>query len=321
MATLNPAADAGARAARRKWTPEKREALFGFFFISPWIIGFLVFTLGPMITSLVFGFYRTDLLQVWEVVGFKWFQAVFTDVLVRKAMFNTAYYAFIMVPLSTTLALLIAVLLNQNIKGQSFWRTVYYLPSVVAGAAVAILFKWLYQPDIGLLNSILNPILFRISDFLSLETPLVAPRWVFSQDWAMPSVIIMALWGAGGAMLIFLAGLRGIPTALYEAAKIDGAGPIRQFFSITIPLLTPTILFNVVLNIIASWQVFTQVLIMTQGGPNNATLTMVLHLYNTGFSQFRFGYASAQAWALFLAILVFVLFAIRSSSSWVQYER
>ena len=137
----------------------------------------------------------------------------------------------------------------------------------------------------------------------------------------MPSVIIMALWGSGGAMLIFLAGLRGIPTALYEAAKIDGAGAIRSFFAITIPLLTPTIFFNVVLNIIASWQVFTQVLIMTQGGPNNATLTAVLHLYRTGFSSFQFGYASAQAWGLFLAIMVFVLFAIRSSSSWVQYER
>ncbi len=299
-----------AETRHRVLRPVVREALAGYAFIAPWIIGFVVFTAGPMLASLYFSFFRTDLLGLWEFVGGQWYKGLMRDTLVHKAMLNTAYYAFAMVPLSTTLALLIAVLLNQNIRGQSVWRTIYYLPSVVAGAAVAILFKWIYQPDIGLLNAILDRVF-----------GITGPRWIFSQEWAMPSVIIMALWGSGGAMLIFLAGLRGIPTALYEAVTIDGAGPIRSFFAITLPMLTPTILFNVVLNIIASWQVFTQVLIMTQGGPNNATLTMVLHLYNTGFSQFLFGYASAQAWALFLAILVFVMFAIRSASSWVQYER
>ena len=306
--------------SRKSWLPwvrpdgkpmknSTREAIFGYIFLLPWFIGFLIFTAGPMIGSFVIGLYRTDFLRTTEFVGLQWYSKLFTDTLVHKAIMNTAYYAFVMVPLSTILALLIAVLLNQNIKGQSVWRTIYYLPSVISGVAVAILFKWLYQPDIGLLNSIL----WRLG--------IEGPRWVFSEEWAMPSVILMALWGSGGAMLIFLAGLRGIPTVLYEAAKIDGAGPIRSFFSITIPLLTPTILFNVVLNIIISWQVFTQVLVMTQGGPNNATLTMVLHLYNTGFSQLLFGYASAQAWALFLAVLIFVLFAIRSASSWVHYER
>ena len=301
---------------RRVMLPTRREALAGYAFISPWIFGFVVFTAGPMLASLYFSFFRTDFLQVWEPVGIKWYSAVLRDTIVHKALLNTAYYAFVMVPLSTTLALLIAVLLNQNIKGQGVWRTIYYLPSVVAGAAVAILFKWLYQPYIGLLNSIL----LNIANFLGVEN-FTPPRWIFSQEWAMPSVIIMALWGSGGAMLIFLAGLRGIPTALYEAVKIDGAGALRTFFAITLPLLTPAILFNVVLNIIASWQVFTQVLIMTAGGPNNATLTAVLHLYNTSFSQFRFGYASAQTWTLFLAILIFVMFAIRSASAWVQYDR
>lgn len=314
MATVT--SEAPSSGGHRVMRPARREALAGFAFISPWIFGFVVFTAGPMLGSLYISFFRTDFLQVWEPVGLKWYSGLVGDSLVHKAFINTAYYAFVMVPLSTTLALLLAVLLNQNIKAQGLWRTVYYLPSVVAGAAVAILFKWLYQPDIGLLNSTL----LKIAGFLGAEgfTP---PRWIFSEEWAMPSVILMALWGSGGAMLIFLAGLRGIPTALYEAVKIDGAGPLRTFFAITLPLLTPTILFNVVLNIIASWQVFTQVLIMTQGGPANATLTAVLHLYNTGFSQFRFGYASAQAWALFLAILIFVMFAIRSASSWVQYDR
>ncbi len=301
---------------RRAMHPARREAWAGYAFISPWIIGFVLFTAGPMLASLYFSFFRTDFLQIWEPVGMKWWSALLGDSLVHKALLNTAYYAFVMVPMSTMLALLIAVLLNQNIQGQGIWRTIYYLPSVVAGAAVAILFKWLYQPDIGLLNSLL----LNVANFFGAEG-FVPPRWIFSEQWAMPSVIIMALWASGGAMLIFLAGLRGIPTALYEAVKIDGAGALRTFFAITLPLLTPTILFNVVLNIIASWQVFTQVLIMTNGGPNNATLTAVLHLYNTGFSQFRFGYASAQAWGLFLAILLFVMFAIRSASSWVQYDR
>ncbi|MCB0183978.1 MAG: sugar ABC transporter permease, partial [Caldilineaceae bacterium] len=221
--------------------------------------------------------------------------------------------SFSVVPINTMLALLIAVMLNQGIKFQSFWRTVYYLPSIVSGVAVALLWRWLYQPDIGLFNSILGPLLKPFG--------LLPPRWIFSEEWALPSIIIMAFWGAGGAMLIYLAGLRGIPTSLYEAAEIDGAGSVRRFFAITLPLLTPTIFFNVVLNIIGSWQVFTQALVMTRGGPNNATLTMVLQIYRTGFENFYFGYASAQAWLLFLIVLIFVVLALRSASSWVHYER
>jgi multiple sugar transport system permease protein len=200
-------------------------------------------------------------------------------------------------------------MLNQGIRWQSFWRTVYYLPSVVSGVAVALLWAWLYEPRIGLFNTFLS--------WFGIE----GPRWIHDSRWAMPSIILMSLWGAGGAMLIYLAGLRGIPTQLYEAAQIDGAGSLRRFFAITLPLLTPTIFFNVVLNIIGSWQVFTQALIMTNGGPSDATLTAVLHLYRTGFQNGNFGYASAQAWLLFLVVLVFVLLAVRSASSWVNYER
>lgn len=297
----------------RPMKPATREALYGYLLASPWILGFIIFTVGPMIASLVIGLYRTDFLSTTEFIGLKWYTKVWQDTLVLKAMRNTAIFSFAVVPLNTLLALVIAVMLNQGIKAQSFWRTVYYLPSVVSGVAVALLWRWLYQPDIGLFNSVLGPLL-RPFD-------LEPPRWIFSQEWALPSIIIMALWGAGGAMLIYLAGLRGIPTSLYEAAEIDGAGSVRRFFAITLPLLTPTIFFNVVLNIIGSWQVFTQVLIMTQGGPNNATLTMVLHIYNTAFQNAFFGYASAQAWLLFLVVLVFVILALRSASSWVHYER
>lgn len=286
-----------------------REALYGYLLASPWIAGFVIFTLGPMIASLIIGLYSTDFLNKWEFVGLHWYRSVLTDKLVHKAFLNTAYFSFATVPLNTLLALIIAVMLNQGIRWQSFWRTVYYLPSVVSGVAVALLWRWLYDPEIGLFNTVLK--------WFGIE----GPRWIFSQEWAMPSIILMALWGAGGAMLIYLAGLRGIPTALYEAAEIDGAGPLRRFFAITLPLLTPTIFFNVVLNVIGSWQVFTQALIMTNGGPNNATLTAVLHLYRTGFQNTYFGYAAAQAWALFLVILIFVLLALRSATSWVHYER
>jgi multiple sugar transport system permease protein len=299
-----------ANVARRKpLRPATREAIYGYLFMSPWIVGFLVFTVGPMIATLILGLYRTDFLTVNEFVGLQYYKSVVMDKLVLKALGNTAIYVISMVPLSTALALLIAVLLNQGIAGQSVWRTIYYLPSVVSGVAVSLLWRWLYQPDVGLFNTILA--------WFGIQ----GPRWVYSQEWAMPSIILMSLWGSGAAMLTFLAGLRGIPTSLYEAAEIDGAGPIRKFFAITIPMLTPTIFFNVVMNTIGSWQVFTSALVMTNGGPNNATLTMVLHIYRTAFENSYFGYASAQAWLLFLVVIVFVLLAMRSARAWVQYER
>ena len=286
-----------------------REALFGYLMASPWIIGFLIFTAGPMVATLIIGLYATDFRNKWDFVGLHWYTAVLQDRMVLKAFWNTAYFAFAAVPLNTLLALLIAVMLNQGIRAQSVWRTIYYLPSVVSGVAVSLLFRWLYEPQIGLFNTVLA--------WFGIE----GPRWIFSEGWAMPSIILMALWGAGGPMLIYLAGLRGIPTQLYEAAEIDGAGAFRRFFAVTLPLLTPTIFFNVILNIIGSWQIFTQALILTNGGPNNATLTAVLHLYRTAFQNLMFGYASAQAWLLFMVVLVFVVFALRSASSWVHYER
>ena len=303
-------AAAGASVRRRKpLAPATREALYGYLFLSPWVIGFLAFTLGPMLASIVISMYDTNFINRWDFIGPLWYGSLARDTLVHKALINTAYYAFAAVPMSTAIALLLAVLLNQGIVAQGLWRTIYYLPSVVSGVAVALLWRWLYHPDIGLFNSMLS------------RLGIQGPRWIYSEEWAMPSLILMAAWGAGAAMLVFLAGLRGIPTELYEAAQIDGAGPFQKFYSVTIPLLTPAILFNVVLNIIGSWQVFTNAFIMTEGGPNNATLTMVLYIYRKGFQQFQFGYAAAIAWLLFAVVLVFVLLAIRSSNRWVHYER
>lgn len=294
----------GQKPVMRPWL---KEALSGYLFISPWIVGFLFLTAGPMIASFGLSLFNTDLLNTATFIGLERYINVLQDRLMLKALRNTLYYTFAMVPLSTILALTIAVLLNQGIKLQSLWRTIYYLPSVVSGIAVSLLWRWLFQPQSGLFNSLLALV------------GITGPRWIYSEDWAMPSLIMMSLWSSGGAMVIFLAGLRGIPTALYEAAEIDGAGPLRRFWRITIPMLTPTILFNMVMNIIGSFQVFTQAFVLTAGGPANATLTMVLYLYQKGFRDFHFGYASAIAWVLFVVVLVFSFLALRSSRYWVFY--
>jgi multiple sugar transport system permease protein len=230
------------------------------------------------------------------------------DKLFIKALINTAYYSFAMVPLGTAMALVIALLLNQRVKLQGFFRTVYYLPAIVSGVAVSVLWLWLYNPDYGLFNALLA------------EIGIQGPRWIYSATWAMPSMILVSVWGSGGSMLIFLAGLQGIPTPLYEAATIDGASVWDRFWHVTIPMLTPTIFFSVVLRIISSWQIFTQAYIMTAGGPRNATLTLVLYLYRKAFEQFHFGYSSSVAWALFFVILVFTLLMFKGSELWVYYE-
>ncbi|NOZ27783.1 MAG: sugar ABC transporter permease [Chloroflexi bacterium] len=300
----------GIRQARWKLhlKPSTMEAIVGYLCISPWIIGFLVFTLGAMLASLGISFLRTDMLTETRFVGLDNYRKMISDSLVRKSLINTAYYSFAMVPLGTIIALLIALLLNQGVKLQGTFRTIYYLPSIVSGVAVAVLWAWLYNPELGLINAVLA------------KFGIQGPRWIYSTRWAMPSMIIMSLWGAGGSMLIFLAGLQSIPTMLYEAATIDGAGPWRRFWHITLPLLTPTIFFSVVMRIIGSWQIFTQAYVMTAGGPNNATLTVVLYLYRKAFEQFHFGYASAIAWVLFFIILGFTLLIFKSSELWVFYE-
>jgi len=287
----------------------RREEIYGYIFLSPWIIGFVVFILGPMVAAFAISLFDTNFMEPGKYVGMRWWKALFTDALVHKALLNTLYYVAVSVPGSTIVAMVIAILLNQGMKAQSVWRTIYYLPSLVSGVAVSVLWQWLYHPDFGLINDLLS------------KVGIQGPRWIYSSEWAMPALLVMSLWGAGAAMLIYLAGLRGIPTALYEAAEIDGAGTMSKFWHITIPMLTPTIFFNVLMNLINAWQVFTQAFVMTNGGPNNATLTMVLHIYRTGFKNSYFGYASAQAGLLFFIILIFVLLSIRSAEFWVQYER
>jgi multiple sugar transport system permease protein len=292
----------------RRMSQRTRDNIAGFLFISPWLLHFFALIAFAMIFSLGISLTETDLLTGYKFVGVSNYTRMWNDELFWKSLRVTAYYTFTLVPLSIVIALSIALLMNQKVAAQGIWRTLYYLPSVVQGVAVAILWGYVLNPRFGLLNLGLAR--------LGIE----GPRWLFSEQWAVPGFILMGLWGAGGAMLLYLAGLQGIPTTLYEAAQIDGANSWHRFWYVTIPMLTPTIYFNLLINIIGSFQVFTQAYVLTQGGPNNATLTQVLYLYRKGFQDFQFGYASALAWALFLIIMVFTIFVVRSSESWVHYE-
>jgi multiple sugar transport system permease protein len=285
-----------------------REAILAYLCLAPWIIGFLVFTAGAMIVSLGLAFTNTDMLTGVKFIGLGNVREMLSDKLFFQAARVTTIYALAAIPLGICLSLAIAVLLNQNIPGRSAWRTMYYLPSLVSGVAVAILWSWVFNPRIGLINSALRVI------------GIEGPKWIFSEQWALPSLIVMSMWGVGGNMLLYLAGLQGIPTPLYEAAKIDGAGAMQRFRYVTIPMLTPTIFFTVIMGVIGAFQFFTEPLVMTRGGPNNATLSFMLYIYRKSFEQLHFGYASLLAWVLFMVILVVTVLLIRSSSIWVHYE-
>jgi multiple sugar transport system permease protein len=296
----------------RRWnfgSSQKRQDLItAYLCILPWLIGFLAFVLGPMLFSLGLSFFESDLLTRTYFVGFDNYRDLFQETLFWQSLKVTFIYAFTTVPLGATIALLIALLLNQNLLGLSLWRTIYYLPTVISGVAVSLLWLQIFNPRAGLLNNFLA--LFGIQ----------GPTWLYSSTWALPSLIMMSVWGVGANMLLYLAGLQSIPTQLYEAATIDGANALRRFWHVTIPMLTPTIFFNVIISLIGAFQFFTQSFIMTEGGPNNATLSMVLFLYRKAFLQIRFGYASAAAWVLFAIIITFTLLFQYSSRRWVYYE-
>ncbi|MCX5758303.1 MAG: sugar ABC transporter permease [Candidatus Hydrogenedentes bacterium] len=316
-----------------------REALSGYFFIAPWIVGFALFTLGPMVVSAVLGFCRYDPSAVHgspEWVGFANFARMFTkDPLFWKSLAVTLKYSLISIPLQLTGGLVLALLLNVHVRGISFYRTAFYLPMVLGGVAISLLWLWLFSPSQGLINIGLGKVFdfFGQDSLLShgLAWPLqflfgkanadsLLPGWISSERGALSSLILMSCWTLGGSMIINLAGLQAIPKTYYEAAEIDGADRWSRFWRITIPLLSPTIFFNLVMGVIGSFQVFTQGLIMTGGGPNNSTYFYVLYTYRNAFEFFRMGYASALAWVLFLIILSLTLLVVRSSSWWVFYE-
>ncbi|MDR2021027.1 MAG: sugar ABC transporter permease [Treponema sp.] len=225
-----------------------------------------------------------------------------------KSIQVTAYYSFLYVPVSLAFSFIIALLLNQKVWGMRVFRTVYYLPSLVSGVALSTLWLYIFNYNFGLLNSLLR--------ILRLEPQ----KWLLDANWVVPSFVFMGLWGLGGGMVIFLAGLQDVPPELYEAASIDGAGAWKKFTHITIPFMTPMIFFNLVMGIIGSFQIFTQAFVMTKGGPNGASMFYIVNLYGYAFERFEMGYASALAWILFVILLVLTSLVFRSSSLWVFYE-
>ncbi|MXZ42290.1 MAG: sugar ABC transporter permease [Caldilineaceae bacterium SB0666_bin_21] len=286
----------------------RREERDGWLFASPWLLGFLLFTVGPMIASAFFAFTEYDVLTQPKWVGWANFDKALTDdPKVGQALKVTSIYAVVSVPLQILLGLCVALLLNTRIRGLQFYRTVYYLPSVLSGVAVALLWRWIYAPNFGLINSFLA------------RFDIVGPGWLGDKDWALTSMIGMSLWHVGGGIVIYLAGLQGVPSELYEAVRVDGAGRGAAFWHITLPMITPVLFYNLVIGIITALQIFTQALIMTNGGPHEATLFIVLYLYRNAFQFFKMGYASVLAWILFGYILVLTLLVYRSSGFWVFY--
>jgi len=296
-----------ARSARRRgllW----REHVDAYVFLAPWIMGFVAWTVGPMLASglLAFMDYEILLPPVWS--GLNNLSTMAKDPLFLTSLGNTAYYTFIAVPLQVAVALFAAILLNQKLRGVSVHRTAFYLPALTPAVANALVWLWIFNPQFGLANAGLRLL------------GLPALKWFMSPELAKPSMIIMSLWGTGGEMLIFLAGLQGIPELYYEAARVDGARTREMVRHITIPLLSPSIFFNTVVGIIGSFQVFTTAFIATGGGPQNATLFYVLYLFRNGFQYFKMGYASALAWVLFAITLAFTLLQFRLGRFWVYYE-
>lgn len=280
-----------------------------YFFIMPWIVGFLVFTLGPLIFSLVISFFNWPIVGDVKFVGLENYIRMFTsDTLFYHSLGVTLKFALLFVPLYIIIALSLALLLNNPIKGDSIFKTVFYLPSVISGVAVSMIWMWIFDFKYGIINYLLS--LFNIS----------GPNWLGDPKWAIVAMVIASLWGQGTMVLIFLAALKDIPKEYYEAASIDGAGAIRKFFNITLPLITPSLLFNLIMTVISAFQQLTLALVMTKGGPSNSTFFYAMYVYNNAFKHFEMGYASANAWIMFFIILALTMFIFKSSSVWVYYE-
>ncbi|NPV08279.1 MAG: sugar ABC transporter permease [Anaerolineae bacterium] len=287
----------------------RQRRMWGYVMVSPWAIGFLLFTLGPMIASLYFSVTNYSVLKPPSFVGLDNYRELFLeDARHGTALYNTVYYTAFQVPLSLLLALSVAILLNQGLPGENIFRTIYYLPSVVSGVAMAMLWLWLLDPNVGMVNVVL--------EWMGIKGPL----WLQSPQWSKPGLILMSMWRIGGSMVIFLAGLQGVPQELYDAAMADGATWWHKIRHVTLPLITPTIFFTLIMGIIGSFQVFTNSYIMTEGGPVNSTLFYVLYLYWNAFSFLRMGYASAMAWVLFVIILVLTGLQFWAARRWVYYE-
>ncbi|AWN21951.1 ABC transporter permease [Deinococcus irradiatisoli] len=291
----------------------RREAINGYLFILPWLIGFITFVAGPMLFSLYASFNDYDVTSKMRWVGLDNYRRLITDdSLFWTSLYNTGFYVLFAVPLGIITGLLIAVLLNQQVPGQRIFRTIFFLPKVLTGVAVLLLWLWVFNPDFGPINVFLRAI--------GIQNP---PLWFSDPTWAKPALIIMSAWGAAGGYIIYLAGLQGIPRHLYEASMLDGASPFRQFLSITVPMMSPTIFFKVITGISGAFQFWEAALIVSdggKGGPSYSTLFYGLYMWQKAFNDYQMGYASAMAWVLLLIILAITGIQFFVSRRWVHYE-
>jgi len=288
-------------------TMERRKLRTGLFFISPWLIGLLLFYLYPIMSSLYYSFTDYNVLQPPTWIGLGNYQAIFKDPLFWTSLGNTFFIAVVGIPLYTVVDIAIAILLNVKAPGQPFFRAIVFLPTLIPVVVLSILWDRLLDPQNGLVNVGLRVV------------SINGPGWFADPSWVKPSFILMSLWGTGNAVVIYLAGLQDVDRALYEAADVDGANWWHKIRHITVPSLSPVILFNVILAIIASFQFFTQAFIITNGGPINASLFYALYLYQNAFSYLHMGYASGLAWILLVITLALTLVVLRSSARWVYY--
>jgi multiple sugar transport system permease protein len=308
---------------------KKREVGAALLFASPWMIGFAVLVGGPILFSVVFSFTQYDVLNDARYVGLSNYANVLHDPLFYRSLINTIFM-ILGIPLSLIVSLSIALLLNHAVRGIGFYRSAYYVPTIIPLVASSLMWWWAFNPNYGLINSGLMW-LFDTHVFQALERGIGAltggefrftlPLWLQDAGWSKPSIIIMRVWAAGGAMIIWLAGLQSIPQELYEAAKVDGANPWQRFRHVTVPMLSPYILFNVIIGLIGTMQIFGEAYMMTEGGPADSTLFYAYYLFKNAFQYFRMGYASALAWILFLVVLGLTLMQLWLSKRWVHYEQ
>jgi multiple sugar transport system permease protein len=321
--TVSEHAVTAAQPARASWSLRREETFWAFVFLTPWIIGLVAFVLGPMLFSLLLSFFNYTLGRDFNLAGNfvgldNWVRAFTKDELFWPSLVRTFQYTLMAVPLSVIGALLTAMLLNQGLKGTTFYRTVFFMPHLAPTVAAVYIWLWLLNGDYGLVNEAL----WQIGLFFSGGVQgFKAPNWFGDPTWAMPALVVIALWGAigGNMMVIFLAGLQGIPQELHEVAAIDGANAWQRFWAVTIPMISPTLFFNSILALIGAFQTFEVAFIGTAGGPAYSTWVYGLHIYRATFEHFEMGYGSTLAWILFIILSVFTYLQFRASRGWVYY--
>lgn len=285
-----------------------KERVWFLIFVAPWLVGFIALTLYPMIASAYYSLTNYSILSAPQFIGFANYQSLFSDPQFWQSARVTVIYAVSTVLIQLVFGVLVAMLLNIRIPGMRLLRTIYYLPNVLPVAATSMLWMFLFVPQTGVVDVVIHKL-----------TGLTGPQWLTDPRWALPALIIMSFWSIGTAMLIFLAGLQSIPTELYEAADLDGARLISKFRHVTLPMLSPQILLNLILGLIGAFQTFVQAYMMTSGGPNYATYLYSLSIYQNAFQNFNMGLASAQAWILFIVILILTAIIFKTSARWVYY--